>query len=109
MKKLNRKKKKLEFIRFKNNLRTGKFICSDYIKISIDIIDSTLLDLLKKERHLFLEKKYKLKLKYSHYTIGCDGLDFVRNMCTMLLTATNRESFKDKKDEIISSYLTNLK
>lgn len=101
-KKLNRKTKKLQFIRFKNNLRVGKFKACDFIQVSIYDLRNGHIDLnqIKEMLHKKLERKFKLKLKYYNIQIGLHGMDFLNQQATILCEASNIEKNKNKQDFI---------
>lgn len=102
IKKLNRKTKKLQFIRFKNKLRVGEYKSCDFIKVDLcDLRDGNIdLNKIKEILHKKLERKFKLKLKYCNIQVAFDGLDFANYQATILCEASNIEKYKDKQDFI---------
>jgi hypothetical protein len=86
---MSRKKKNLEFIRVKNNLRRGIVSFYVFTKISIDMeIDTNFIQLANDRAIKSLKKNYKIDFdKYSNPIIdrlvGSEGDDFIQNLATL--------------------------
>jgi hypothetical protein len=86
---MSRKKKNLEFIRVKNNLRRGIVSFYVFTKISIDIkIDTNFIQLANDRAIKSLKKNYKIDFdKYSNPIIdrlvSSEGDDFIQNLATL--------------------------
>lgn len=90
----NRKNRKLEYIRYKNRLRTGKAVFTGYIKYTETQDDELLkiiLEELQKTTFESLFKKYRITLRNQVLDFGYNGDDFIRNEITARLTLSNRK------------------
>lgn len=77
------KKRKLKYIRYKNNLRNGKDSFVMFQKVSQldegEAIKNSLIDEAKK----CLMKKYRIDLPKHEFLIGQNGDDFLKNIVTV--------------------------
>ena len=89
----NNKNRKLNYIRLKNNLRTGKanfYIVSKKPLTSVneEYLEST-INLLVKKAIQEAKKLYKIGFKKSAYSIGLVGDDLVNNLTTIKIALSN--------------------
>ena len=87
MLKNNRKKRALEFIRFKNRLRGGLPVFT-YQKISKELWDNLedrnkFLEYAKKNPPKKIQEKYKLNLVFYEYILSCEANDFIKDIVTV--------------------------
>lgn len=88
MKKLNRKKRKLRFIRWKNNLRLGRtrFYCTE--KVSLQLLEEGRYDFRKliDTAKASVLKEYKLKLNNAMIDSGLMDDDYIKDLVTFRVT-----------------------
>lgn len=85
----NNRNRKLKFIREKNNLRLGIHIYRYSRKLPRTDKNENVehyLDWAKDE----LYKKFKLKLRNNEIRVGQDGVDFIMDTRTLIITLCNR-------------------
>jgi len=75
---MNRKKRNLQYIREKNNLRLGGFLV-DYFKVSHEMIEDDVLDMFRSYL-IPLIIKYKINLTVDHLNIGSDLFDNLKTI-----------------------------
>lgn len=85
---MNNKTRKLNYIRSKNDIRTGKRKFTTFTKVSNYVLNDTklgeealndIIETNKKE----LKRKFNLELQKVDIEIGMDGMDFVKDMKTI--------------------------